>query len=79
VRLGADLALIRRIVGDDPVALDLLDRALQNPVGNPTFGSHGADAIHCNIRNSDEAPSGTTSDYALRRLRKDRPDIGAKL
>jgi hypothetical protein len=67
--LGTTVDLVRRIVGDDPVALDLLDQALQNPVGHPT--------ILYNIQ--DKAPTGTSSAAALRRLRKDRPDLHTKV
>lgn len=77
--LGADITLIKRIMADDAEAKDLLDRARQNPVGNPTFSQPDRIAIPYNIRNSNEAPAGTSSDYALRRLRKDRPDLHAQV
>lgn len=63
--LGADVALVRRIVADDTEAMDLLDRALQNPVGRPEKVN--------NI--NDSAPRGTSKDYALRRLRTDAPRL----
>lgn len=62
--LGADLALIRRIVGDDPETRDLLDRAEQRP-------AHA----HADVDNVNVRPTGNTSSSALRRLRKDRPDL----
>jgi hypothetical protein len=63
--LGADTDLVRRNVAHDPMALDLLDQALQNPP-----------ALH-NIQG--RAPTGTSKDAALRRLRKDRPDLHAEV
>jgi hypothetical protein len=65
--LGSDVDLIRRIVGGDPEALDLLDQALQNPVGTnlPLSNIQG------------QAPTGTTRDRALRKLRKDAPELHA--
>lgn len=64
--LGADLDLIRRIIGDDFELRDLLDRALQRSGGRPAetvSDRHGS------------RPAGETSEAALRRLRKDRPDL----
>lgn len=66
--LGASVELVRRIVADDPEAVDLLDKALQNPVGNPG-----------NVNNINERPCGTSKDYALRKLRKDAPELHAEV
>jgi len=52
---------------DDPEALDLLDRASQNQAGRPKE----------TLDNVQGFPSGNRSDTALRRLRKDRPDLHA--
>lgn len=65
--LGADIALVRRIVSNDLEAVDLLDRALQH--------SHGGDRSNVNNINVADRPQGTSADAALRRLRKDRPDL----
>lgn len=63
--LGASVDLIRNLVRDDPEAVDLLDQALQNEpslhVGNNVPGR----------------PEGNTSAKALRKLRKDAPDLHA--
>jgi hypothetical protein len=70
--LGSDLELIRRIVADDPEALDLLDQALKN--------SHGGDrrSTDFNVDNvHNERPSGNAESAALRSLRKRRPDLHA--
>jgi hypothetical protein len=65
--LGADVDLIRRLVADDVEAVDLLDRALQNPpsvhAGNNVPGTR--------------RPGGNAKDKALRRLRKDSPELHA--
>lgn len=70
--LGSDMALLRRIVGDDPEAVDLLDQALQQPVGANQHTA-GLDNIQAH------APTGTSESAALRRLRKDRPDLHAQV
>jgi hypothetical protein len=67
--LGTDIDLVRRIVKDDPEVLDLLDRSLQRPAS--------AHALY-NIQGS-EAPTGTSREASLRRLRKDRPDLHAEV
>jgi hypothetical protein len=67
--LGADVDLVRRIVAEDSEALDLLDRALQNPAGRPETLS--------NIQ--DKAPTGTTRAAALRKLRADAPELHAEV
>lgn len=72
--LGTDLALIRRIVRDDPEALDLLDQTLQNPAY--IHVGYGRDVDNVNIT---ARPEGNTSEAALRRLRKDRPDLHARV
>lgn len=71
--LGSDMALVRRIVSDDPRLLDLLDRALQRPAGGDR---RSEDAINGNNVPVDSGrPEGNGRAKALRRLRKDRPDL----
>ena len=73
--IGADVELVRRVVADDPQALDLLDQALRNPVGSNQH-REGPD----NIRTlRDTRQGGTSKDYALRRLRKDAPELHAEV
>ncbi len=62
--LGTTVALVKRVVADVPETVDLLDRALQRPPSR-----HALD----NIQGT--APSGTSREAGLRRLRKDRPDL----
>ena len=59
---------IERLIKHDPKALDLLDRA--------TVGPQGA---HRYIVTVSEPTRGHARQYALRRLRKDRPDLHARV
>lgn len=67
--LGAELPAIKRLCANDPTALDLIDQATKRPNGVHT----GA----IDIVNS--TPDGNSADQAIRRLRKDRPDLHAKV
>lgn len=69
--LGASVQLLKNIVRDDTETLDLLDRALKGKQGERT------DLVD-NI-NEVSRPDGTSREAALRRLRKDRPDLHAKV
>lgn len=60
--LGSDVALVQRIVADDKEAFDLLDQALQTPTG---------------VHNVNTRPHGNAGATALRRLRKDAPELHA--
>lgn len=64
--LGTDLATIKRLCGDDMEALDMVDRVTVKPKVH-----------HDNV--SMTAEHGNTKNYALRRLRKDRPDLHAQV
>lgn len=74
--LGASMRLIGRLIdslddlGERSAARDLLDQATQRPVGRPR-------EILDNIQ--DFAPSGTSKEAGLRRLRKDRSDLHAEV
>ncbi len=57
--LGSDIDLVRRIVADDKGTFDLLDQALQNPVGHPPIGN-----------NVPDRPEGNTQAKALRTLHR---------
>lgn len=70
--LGSEISLIKRIVADDREAVDLLDRVLQRQVGRPRETMD-------NIHNSKGRPSGTSQARALRRLRKDAPELHAEV
>lgn len=68
--IGASVDLVRRIVGNDTGALDLLDRALENPTGRPPAS--------VDISNASR-PTGTTQAASLRRLRKDAPSLHSEV
>ena len=63
--IGAGVPLIRRLVGDRPETLSLLDEAIQNPVGT----NQGVENMNTS------RPTGTSKEYSLRRLRKDAPQL----
>jgi hypothetical protein len=67
--IGASVDLLRRIVADDTEAVDLLDRALQNP----------AHVHHDDNNIQVTAPQGTSKERALRKLRKDAPELHASV
>lgn len=67
--LGATYDLVRRIVADDLEAIDLLDQAVKVGPGGD----------HSKSDNIIVAPNGTAQDQALRKLRKDRPDLHAEV
>jgi hypothetical protein len=69
--IGASLDLVRRIIADDAEALDLFDRAVQEPVGANQH-TQGVDNINTLPRST-----GTSREQALRRLRKDAPELHA--
>ena len=77
--LGASIALVRTLVRDDPVALDLFDQATRGPNGGDRR-SEAAISLY-NIQSDSEvpAPAGTSREAGLRRLRKDRPDLHAEV
>jgi hypothetical protein len=69
--LGSSMKLLRDLCRQRPDALDALDRATQRPVGVNQHTEGGT------IRNT--LAKGTTASQALRRLRKDRPDLHARV
>lgn len=72
--LGSDISQIKSLCKDDTTTVDLIEKEIKKPVGNPNFGSKGA--IVDNIHNR---PTGTSQAAALRRLRKSRPDLHKKV
>lgn len=67
--LGATMAQIKALCQHEPKVLDAIDRVTQRPVGNP----------HVIGNNVNDKPEGNTRQQALRRLRKDRPDLHAQV
>lgn len=71
--LGADLALVKRLCGDDPEAINLIDQATRRNAGRPVT----VDNVHGTHK--EERPAGNTAQAAIRRLRKDRPDLHSRV
>lgn len=71
--LGADMATIRRLCRDDAEALDLIQQAVQS------CPQQGRRTDFVDIINEVERPTGTSAEQALRRLRKDAPELHAKV
>lgn len=68
--LGATLSQLRGVCRDDPEALDYIEQATtQKPGRRPSTTD--------NVSNKREAEQGNSTSQALRRLRKDRPDLHA--
>lgn len=67
--IGATVDLVKRVIAADPEAVDLLDRALQNPA----YLHHDDNNIQV------KAPQGTSVDRALRKLRTDAPELHAEV
>ena len=70
--LNATEAMLRLICKEDHEALDLLDQAYQRPTGRPKKSGTLLPVLP-------NRPEGNTSAKALRRLRKDRPDLHAEV
>lgn len=68
--LGTSMKVLRDLCRQRPEALDALDRATQRPSSRPPRTDN-------NINTS--RPVGTAVAQALRRLRKDRPDLHARV
>jgi hypothetical protein len=68
--LGGDLGMVRRLIDDDAELVDLYTVALKRPSGRPQKSLSNR---------QDSAPAGTTKEASLRRLRKDRPDLHARV
>lgn len=64
--LGTTVKMIRKLVADDPATLNLLDKELENQPGRPP----GVAKTFDNIQGS-SAPTGTSREQALRRLRRE--------
>lgn len=90
--LGATMEQIRRLLRDRPDVLDLVDQVVVGRKGRPNnpWGREGkseqeeinADIISINSSPApgpDPHPDGTSATYALRRLRRERPDLHARV
>lgn len=79
------MEFLRDICHRDPEALDRLDSVLQRPGGgnNNPHGCKGKPEEEITVDNihgdSTPHPTGTSREAALRRLRKDRPDLHGRV
>lgn len=67
--IGTTVDMLRRCCGGDPAALDALDRVTAIKPGQHRQATS----------NRSSSRQGTTTEQALRRLRKDRPDLHQKV
>jgi hypothetical protein len=72
--LGSDLKMLKRVCEEDKEALDLIDQTLK---GEERQGER-TDLVN-NVNEVQARPEGNSEQYALRKLRKDRPDLHAKV
>lgn len=72
--IGTTMTTLRRICTGNVAALDALDRAVQRP----KHLNRGR-ADRNNVTDPAYHPEGNAADKALRRLRKDRPDLHAEV
>jgi hypothetical protein len=73
--LGANIRLVRRLVSDDPVTLDLLDQAMQKPPGGDKRSAEARENIIRVIHPNDIEEKQDRSGKLIRRLRKDFPEL----
>ncbi len=62
--------MLKRMCGDDPKALDALDRAVKGKQGDRTDLLHNVQEVTATV-----APTGNSADAAIRRLRKHAPAL----
>lgn len=72
--IGSSVDLLRRVIGDDAEAIDLLDQTLQEG----SRPGERTDLVN-NINEVPPAPRGTSREYALRRLRAQSPSLHAEV
>jgi len=76
--LGTTIRFLKNLCRDDVEALAAIDKATKREPGD---GKNQYTKQEClvDIINEAERPTGTSRDYAIRRLRKDRPDLLEKV
>jgi hypothetical protein len=79
--IGADITVLRRLIYDDKQAIDMLDTALQNPVGSNQYPSEKGKDLFEPVDNVNtlKRPDGNAIEYALRRLRADERPLAKEL
>lgn len=76
--VGTDVETLKRLCHEDMEALDLIDQATTNDEGGDKRSSDYKTTVSI-INSETERPAGTTRQYALRKLRKDAPELHAKV
>ena len=76
--LGTDVEMLKRICPGQVEVLDLILQATQGKHGGDHGNQYTAGKFD-NIKLATEPQTGTNRTYALRRLRKDRPDLHKKV
>lgn len=71
--LGTTVDMLKRVCAGDTEVLDLLDQTMQQPNHRPTTESRD------NVTTSDPNERGNSTAGALRRLRKDAPELHARV
>jgi len=74
--LESDIEQIKRLCSNNDAITDLIDQAIQNPNGGDR---KSPEARIRNDNGNSDIPSGNEQAYALRRLRKSRPDLHSKV
>ena len=75
--LGTTVQMLKNICRDDDEALSLIDAATQRKAGD--WNTHPDPKVILDNIQDNKAPTGTSKDAALRRLRKDRADLHEKV
>lgn len=71
--LGVDLLTVEKLIKDDPEAYEMFSEAVTGEKGRPPKGQENHDNIMI------KASQGTSKQYTLRRLKKERPDLYKKV
>lgn len=77
--LGANIATLKNICRDNLEALAAIDAAAQGRQGSRSDLVDNIHEVHRSSVEREGRPTGTSRDAALRRLRKDRPDLLARV
>jgi hypothetical protein len=72
--LGSEIRTLKHLCQDDPGALDAIDRATVGGHGTNQY-TKGLESNNITLQDTPKPQTGTSNTYALRRLRKDRPDL----
>jgi hypothetical protein len=72
--LSTPTVSLKHLCQDDPGALDAIDRATVGGHGTNQY-TKGLESNNITLQDTPKPQTGTSNTYALRRLRKDRPDL----